>query len=255
MANPLRRRSQALRNPGQSVEEEIERVVLDDFLPYCLIAGLLWTMAVAEWVAMRLHAPRSPCLYAAIATVATLLGVVKFLRAKRRVRHLKQGRDGERHVAEILEEIKAHGASVLHDIPDENGNVDHVVISTRGLFVIETKAWSKPDRVWKMQFDGERILIPTRPPDVAPITQCRAQVGSIRELLRESTSKSFAVRGVVVFLDWYVTRMPAARGSDIWVLNPKELAGWIRREPELLSSADVAMVTLHLKQYVKRLAA
>jgi hypothetical protein len=63
------------------------------------------------------------------------------------------------------------------------------------------------------------------------------------------------VRGVVVFLDWFVKRRPQARGSDIWVLNPKELAGWVRREAEILSDADVAMATLHLKQYVKKLAA
>jgi hypothetical protein len=41
-------------------------------------------------------------------------------------------------------------------------------------------------------------------------------------LLRDSTSKAFPVRGVVVFLDWHVKRKPAARGADIWVLNPKE---------------------------------
>jgi hypothetical protein len=35
----------------------------------------------------------------------------------------------------------------------------------------------------------------------------------------------------------------------------KELAGWIRREPDILSAADVAMATLHLKQFVKKLAA
>ncbi len=69
------------------------------------------------------------------------------------------------------------------------------------------------------------------------------------------STKALPVRGVVVFLDWYVNRTPSARGSDIWVLNPKELAGWIRRERETLSDADVAMATLHLKQYVKKLAA
>lgn len=178
-----------------------------------------------------------------------------FVRTKQRVQNLKRGRDGEREVAEMLDELKRHDTCVLHDIPEEKGNIDHLVICRRGIFVIETKNWSKPDKVWEMQFDGERIHIANRAPDPAPIVQAKAQVASIKALLRESTSKTFSVRGVVVFLDWYVKRKPSARASDIWVLNPKELSGWIQREPEILSDADVAMATLHMKQYIKRLAA
>ncbi|MGD0494051.1 MAG: nuclease-related domain-containing protein [Steroidobacteraceae bacterium] len=255
MAKSLKVRSQPLRNPGQSLDEEIDRVVNDDFAAYLLAAAVLWVVAVIEWVAKVLHAPREPGLYALIASVATAWCVRKFIRAKKQVRNLRKGRDGEREVAELLEEFKRHGAQVLHDIPDEKGNVDHVVICTRGIFVVETKAWSKPDHVWQMDFDGEQIHIATRAPDAAPIAQCKAEAASIKALLRESTSKDFPVRGVVVFLDWFVNRRPSARGSDIWVLNPKELAGWVRREPESLSDADVAMATLHLKQYVKKLAA
>ena len=175
---------------------------------------------------------------------------------RREMLALQKGRDGEREVAEILDELKRQGANVLHDIPGKkDANIDHVLIGSRGIFVVETKAWSKPQDVWEMDFDGERIHIATRQPDAAPIVQCKAEVGDIRSLLKESTSKDFPVRGVVVFLDWFVNRQPGARGADIWVLNPKELAGWIRREPEILSAADVAMATLHLKQFVKRLAA
>ena len=43
--------------------------------------------------------------------------------------------------------------------------------------------------------------------------------------------------------------------SEVWVLKPKEVAGWLRNEPEVLSADDVAMATLDLKQFVKRLAA
>jgi hypothetical protein len=38
-------------------------------------------------------------------------------------------------------------------------------------------------------------------------------------------------------------------------MNLEELAGWIRREPDTLSVAEIAMATLHLKQFVKKLAA
>ena len=255
MAKSLQPKSQSLRNPGQSLDDEIDRVIHDDFLGYYILAAMLWVIATIEWLAKVLHYSRVPGAYAIAAGVATALCAVKFIRTRKHVRNLKKGRDGERDVAEILDDLKRHGAQVLHDIPGEKGNVDHVVICTRGIFVVETKAWSKPDNVWEMDFDGEQIHIATRTPDAAPIVQCKAESASIKALLRESTSKTFPVRGVVVFLDWFVNRQPSARGSAIWVLNPQELAGWVRREPEILSDADVAMATLHLKQYVKKLAA
>ena len=48
-----------------------------------------------------------------------------------------------------------------------------MVSSKRGIFVIETKNWSKPDKVWEMDFDGEKIHIPTQKADAAPIVQYR----------------------------------------------------------------------------------
>ena len=251
----LKPNSQPLRNPGQSIDEEIERVIHDEFLTYIVLALILWVMAAFEWAAKALHWPRLPGIYVILATGATAFCIVQFIRTKKRVKYLKKGRDGERDVAEILDELKRQGANVLHDIPGERGNIDHVVICSHGIFVVETKAWSKPANIWEMGFDGERIHIATRAPDAAPIVQCKAEVGDIKSLLKESTSKTFPVRGVVVFLDWFVNRKPGARGAEIWVLNPKELAGWIGREPDILSAADVAMATLHLKQFVKKLAA
>jgi hypothetical protein len=247
--------AQTLRNPGQSIDEEIERVIHDDFMTFFVLALVLWAIACFELIGKAAHWPRIPGIYAIAAAAATVFCVVQFIRTKKRVKHLKKGRDGEREVAEILDELKRQGASVLHDLPGEAGNVDHVIICTRGIFVVETKAWSKPENVWQMEFDGERIHIPDRPADAAPIIQCKAEAGDIKTLLKESTSKVFPVRGVVVFLDWYVNRQPSARGAAVWVLNPKELAGWIRGEPEVLSADEVAMATLHLKQFVKRLAA
>src|SRR4029077_6343333 len=144
------------------------------------------------------------------------LCVLQFVRTKRRVKNLKKGRDGEREVAEILDELKRQGANILHDLPGEEGNVDHVVICTRGIFVVETKAWSKPETVYKLDFDGERIHIATRAPNAAPIVQCKAEVGDIKTLLKESTSRVFPVRGVVVFLDWFVNRKTSARGAEVW---------------------------------------
>ena len=159
MARLTNHRSQPLRNPGQSLDEKIDRVINDEFMGYYVLAGTLWVITLLEWSAMELHWHRMPGAFGIAAGFATVLCVLKFLRTKKQVKNLKKGRDGEREVAEILDELKHVGARVLHDIPGDAGNVDHVVICTRGVFVVETKAWRKPENVWEMDFDGERVHV------------------------------------------------------------------------------------------------
>ena len=59
----LKPNSQPLRNPGQSIDEEIERVIHDEFLTYIVLALILWVMAAFEWAAKALHWPRLPGIY------------------------------------------------------------------------------------------------------------------------------------------------------------------------------------------------
>jgi hypothetical protein len=55
------------------------------------------------------------------------------------------GRDGEREVAEYLDNLTRRGNYVFHDIPANGFNIDHIVVSTHGIFTLETKAYSKPE--------------------------------------------------------------------------------------------------------------
>lgn len=64
---------------------------------------------------------------------------------KRRAR--KRGREGERRVAKELSRLRSKDFITLNDllISTRGGNtvqIDHVVVSTRGIFVIETKAYA-----------------------------------------------------------------------------------------------------------------
>jgi len=71
----------------------------------------------------------------------------------------------------------------------------------------------------------------------------------LERLIKESTGKPVAVRGVVVFPGWYVEQQ-SPRGP-VWVLEPKMLPGFIEGEPVTLSSSDVSLVSFHLSRYVR----
>jgi len=66
--------------------------------------------------------------------------------AYRRLRPLAQTRacyqlgfQGERYVAEELNQLMADGFHVFHDVPFENYNMDHVLVGPTGVFVVETR--------------------------------------------------------------------------------------------------------------------
>src|SRR3990172_5682950 len=84
-------------------------------------------------------------------------------------------RDGEKIVGRSLEELRAGGAIDLHDIVAKDFNVDHLVISYQGIFVIETKTFSKlKGRDARVVFDGEKLLVDGWPPRKDPIKQVQA---------------------------------------------------------------------------------
>lgn len=110
-------------------------------------------------------------------------------------------------------------------------NLDHVVVSPRGIFVIETKTYRKSNRGrGVVEFDGERILVNGVEPERNAVTQVRALAAWLRDLLAESTGRRFPIRCAVVFPGWFVEKR-AKRASHVWVLNPEGLPAFIEHEP------------------------
>lgn len=174
------------------------------------------------------------------------------VKAIKKVKHLKQGRDGERAVAEYLDLLREDGFRVLHDIVGEGFNLDHVVISQHGIFTVETKTISKPKNGKAVvRFDGSSILIGQYSPSRDPITQAKAQASWLRNVLKQSTGKDFPVRPTIVFPGWWVEQMGKSTGSGVAVLNPKMLQNYIRKEPIFLRKEDVEMANFHLKRLIR----
>ncbi len=168
---------------------------------------------------------------------------------RKKLKELRLGRDGERAVGQFLERFNDGRGRVFHDIPAEDFNLDHVVISTHGIYAIETKTWSKPWPKATITVDGEQLLAAGKKPDRNPIDQAAASARWLEWLLEESTGKHFKVRGVVVFPSWYVEqRSPCGK---VWVLEPKALPGFINQEPESIIASDVALAASHLSRYVR----
>ena len=168
----------------------------------------------------------------------------------KQIRELRLGRTGERAVGQYLEEqLRPAGFQVLHDIPGEGFNLDHVVVGPTGVFCIETKTRSKPVKgIHAVQYDGEKVTVNGFPPERDPIIQAKAEAHWLHELLESSTGKKFPVQPIVAFPGWFVEKMPER--AEVWVLNEKVVPTFIQNAKTVIAPADVSLITFHLKRFV-----
>lgn len=81
-----------------------------------------------------------------------------------------------------------------------------------------------------------------------PVPQALAQVTWLKRTLLESTGKPFTVKPVIVFPGWFVE---SSDRSEVWVLEPKALGGFLTKEPVRLKPEDISLAAYHLKRYIR----
>jgi len=238
-----------LRYPGQSLDNEIDDIAFDFLNPLmnamCFVA---WSMMV--WIENFTQKISNPYVVTVIALVTVVWAGYKYFKTKKKIELLKMARDGERIVGEQLELLREKGYAVFHDIQGDKFNIDHVIISKHGVFVIETKTFSKPVKGdAKVLYNGEKIIVNGWEPDRDPIKQAKANSSWLKDILKKSTGNIYPVRGAVMFPGWYIESKSLK--SEIWVLNPKALPTFIDNEPDCINQNDVNMIAFHLSRYIR----
>ena len=203
MKSPIK--DKPLRTPGESLDKKITDLIFDEGIQYLLMSALFLMMAVMEWIHWYSKAPPSPWLFSFMALIAVLYSTVKIIRTKKKLKTLRQGRDGEKAVGQYLELLREDGAKVFHDIPAKGFNLDHVVICKSGVYVIETKTFSKPDKgEAKIIFNGDAIFLNGKIENNKPIVQVKAAANWLKDLINKSTGRKFIIKPLVVFPGWYI---------------------------------------------------
>ncbi len=235
------------RYPGESLDKEISRLQ-NDYYVYLTVALLILVSTFLECYYWYFKIPQQPVFFLIISAVIVPYCYVKIRKLRKLYKNAKLGRDGEREVGQVLEELRANGYAIFHDIVGDDFNVDHVIVTPFGIFVLETKTFSKPAR-GEITFDGRTITRTGEPPDEKPVLQAIANANWIRKVLKESTGRLFPVTPVLVFPGWWVEK--PSYDKPIWVTNPKMLQWEIPKVSETLTQEDVHMVSFHLSRLVR----
>src|SRR4030042_4101560 len=184
-----------LRLPGQSIDEQINRLFDEKIINYFLVAFAFFLFAVVSWIQVLAQSSLNAWLFSAMAVLVITYCAFRLRQTAKEIKQLKLGRDGERAVAEQLDVLKRQGAIVFHDLVADGFNLDHVVLSSQGVFVVETKTYTKPVKGSpSVTFDGKTLLVNGFKPERDPITPAQAHARWLLELLRASTGKEFPVR-------------------------------------------------------------
>lgn len=244
--SPLR--ETPLHLPGQSLDEEISRIREEEMPVYFAYLATFFSYALLEWFRWIIKAPYSPVLFTVAAAAVIGYCVFRLNVLRKRARSLELGRDGERIVGEILDQLKGLGCAILHDVPGAGFNIDHVVFAPQGIYTVETKTLSKP-RGAEIGFRGDKLVAGKAIIGSEPLSQAQAEARWLRSVLEQALGKRYPVRPVLLFVGWFVHPMPRSIKEHLWVLNPKALPGFIQNEPVCLSNEEMKSIVFQLATY------
>ena len=179
-----------LRQAGQSIQKEILDIALEKGFSYIVGSMIFVVLALIEWVRFIFRSPPSPYFITTIALLYVVYSVYKLKQASIDIRRLKQGLDGERAVGEFLERLREDGAIVYHDIVGDKFNIDHVVLSTKGIFAIETKTFSKYSKGNpKVHYENGNLYLDGIGNKNEILVQVKAESTWLRNMLHESSGR------------------------------------------------------------------
>lgn len=240
----------SLRYPAQSLDEKIDNLITEKAIIYIGAPSIFLASAINAWVYSFSERIPNPIVMTIITLFVFIWSGIKFYKLRNESRALRQGRDGEREVGMNLELLREQGLKVYHDILGTNFNLDHILVGEQGIFVVETKTYSKPNEgTCKIIYDGEKLSYNGTYRSDKPIVQAKASAQWLKNYLKDSIGKNFNVHPIVVFPGWFTeSKVPL---KDIWILNPKGLNKFMQNARNILSKDDVALITNRIEIYVR----
>ena len=243
-----------LRSPGQSLLYELDGIN----------ANLLVYLSTALMVPLAIYSLHISISYFGGAretdlrmgiTVCVALGFFIFsaykvikLHYQRRVVRLEY--EGKLVVGQELERLRHDGFYVFHDFPADTINIDHIVVGSKGVFAVGTKARSNPTKKNRVEdatveYDGRMLYYP-KGDDHATIEQAKSQASWLSNRLEEVIGEPLAVRAIVALPGWFIKRTSS---EGISVANPNQFASLFEHiNPRSLSDPMVTRIINLLDQ-------
>lgn len=164
--------------------------------------------------------------------------------------NVRLGLRGEQATAEALHELSDTGFRAFHDIQGgEDWNIDHVLVGTKGVYVIETKARCRCGAgrgllEHQVRLDGDVLIFPSGTNRTAT-RQAERNAQWLSDVLSKRTAEPVRVEPIVVLPGWYV--VDGDKGS-VPAMTCNYLTGYLRRQSDKISPAQVKRIVAYLDE-------
>jgi hypothetical protein len=167
------------------------------------------------------------------------------------IEYWRAGAEGERKTAAALAPLPRRGYTVLHDLPDRHGNgsskanIDHIVISTAGVFLLDTKNLGG-----EVSVVGDTIHVQRLDDDEDSYSfhlggTMRGRAKRLQEDITQQTDVRF-VQAVVVF--WNPFPAGLVPGDRVVYLHGERLASWLEEQAPKIAPDTVSRIAAVIAQ-------
>lgn len=239
-----------LRYPGQSLHEKLNDAYEMSVARLSYVAGIFLGAAVISLGSHTIPVLNNPWVVVPTSFSACIITFMLTWRHHRKLHRLKTGLKGEQIVGEELNyRISGPDAFVFHDIVFETYNIDHLIVSTRGIFSIETKAvrndTDKESQIKIIATDDYVDIKGVRYHE--HVKQALRNAVSMAELLKKLGFTDIPVHGVLLYPGRWVDGNP----RKILVRNQRSFCTHFEHLPPEHDLALVKQMRLALERHIR----
>lgn len=161
------------------------------------------------------------------------------LEKAKRSKDAERGAEAEEAVGAILDSLP-EGNFVIHDFASGKGNIDHLLVCTKGILTLETKS-----HAGKVSFDGNKLLRNGRKFEKDFLNQAWAQCYLVKEVLAKRGITNLHPEPVILFTKAAVQVRGKAGGIDI--VGIKDFSRFLKLLPDRISVPEAGRIYNRLK--------
>lgn len=215
--------------PGQALVERISDHD-GDLMTSVMVMYFALPITFMAWAGVRIRFDhlewgRTETAFLVLGAALFAYGLFGYIRAHRARERARDGLLAESVTGMQLNRLIARGCIVMHDLPGNGFNIDHVVIAPRGVYAVETKSFRKPKHsaagdTFRVSFDGKLLKFPDFAEKKA-VQQARSQAQWLARILRETLLRDVPVIPALSLPGWMIDQPETIwRTSDVKIFSP-----------------------------------